>query len=152
DAWFTSNRQNFTQSNINDAERSRGFSARLLAKNKSERARLDGGFTRSYFYNPDDPLLNLGADVRSSRAEARNASYVDASYDLFKDFVFKSASATAGPEGAQPAPSSQDASQPAVEPKKLNLTLNFRYERVDPLFKSIGASTQADIFRNEAEF
>src|SRR5262245_25357834 len=152
DAWFTSNRQNFTQSNINDAERSRGFSARLLAKNKSERARLDGGFTRSYFYNPDDPLLNQGADVRSSRAETRNARYVDASYDLLKDFVFKSASAPAGPEGAQSATSLQDASQPAVETKKLNLTLNFRQERVEPIFNSIGKSTQANIFRNDADF
>ena len=154
DAWFTSNRQNFTQSNINDAERSRGYSARLQAKDKSGRARLDGGFTRSYFYNPDDPLLNQGAAVQPSRAETRNARYVDASYDLLKEFVFKRtpSPATAGPDGAQPVTASQDASQPAAEPKKLNLTLNFRHERVDPLFKSIGANTQADIFRNEAEF
>jgi len=139
DAWFTSNRQNFNQSKINDAERNRGYSARLLAKNKSERARLDGGFTRSYFYNPDDPLLNQGAAVQSARAETRNARYVDASYDLLKEFVFKRTA-------------SQDASKPAIEPKKLNLTVNFRHERVDPLFRSIGASTQADLFRNEAEF
>jgi hypothetical protein len=152
DAWFTSNRQNFNQSNINDAERNRGYSARLLAKNKSERARLDGGFTRSYFYNPDDPLLNQGADVQSSRAETRSARYVDASYDLIKDFAFKRAPAPAGPEGAQAAPAPQDAAQPASEPKKLNLTMNFRHERVDPLFRSLGASTQADLFRNEAEF
>jgi hypothetical protein len=153
DAWFTSNRQNFTQSNINDAERSRGYSARLLAKDKSERARIDAGFTRSYFYNPDDPLLNQGASVQSSRAETRNARYVDASYDLFKDFVFKRAGrgAPASPDGAQTA-TPQAASQPAVEPKKLNLTLNYRHERVDPLFRSIGAATQADLFRNEAEF
>jgi len=154
DAWFTSNRQNFTQANINDSERSRGYSARLLAKDKSGRARLDGGFTRSYFYNPDDPLLNQGAAVQSSRAETRNARYVDASYDLLKEFVFKRAAALAeaSPVGTQTATAAQDASQPAVEPKKLNLTFNFRHERVDPLFKSIGASTQADIFRNEAEF
>src|SRR5262249_60457123 len=55
-------------------------------------------------------------------------------------------------DGHPPAPAPQDASQPAVEQKKLNLTLNFRHERVDPLFKSIGASTQADLFRNEPEF
>ncbi|MGH9838763.1 MAG: hypothetical protein ACREEM_08265 [Blastocatellia bacterium] len=160
DAWFTSNRQNFTQSNINDAERSRGYSARLLAKDKSERGRLDAGFTRSYFYNPDDPLLNQGARVQSSRAEIRNARYVDASYDLLKEFTFKRAAAPAAtsPEGMQTAqttpasPASEDASQPVAEPKKLNLTLNFRHERVDPLFKSIGASTQSDLFRNEAEF
>jgi len=154
DAWFTSNRQNFTQSNINDAERSRGYSARLLAKDKSERARLDAGFTRNYFYNPDDPLLNQGARVQSSRAETRNARYIDASYDLLKDFVFKRGGRgePASPDGAQSTTAPQDASQPAAEPKKLNLTLNYRHERVDPLFRSIGASTQADLFRNEAEF
>ena len=153
DAWFTSNRQNFNQSKINDAERNRGYSARLLAKNKSERARLEGGFTRSYFYNPDDPLLNQGAAVQSSRAETRSARYVDAGYDLLKEFVFKRtpSPATASADGTQPATSSQDASQPAVEPKKLSLTVNIRHERVDPLFRSIGASTQADLFRNEAE-
>ncbi len=152
DAWFTSDRRNFNQSNINDAERSRGYSARLLAKDKSERARLDGGFTRSYFYNPPDPLLDQGAAVQPSRAETRNARYVDAGYDLLKEFVFKRKPAPAGADGAQPAPASQDASQPEAEPKKLNLTINFRHERVDPLFKSIGANTQADLFRNEAEF
>src|SRR5262249_37962664 len=154
DAWFTSNRRNFTQSNINDAERSRGYSARLLAKDKSERARLDGGVTRNYFYNPDDPLLNQGAPVQPSRAETPNARSADASYDLLKEFVFKRTPppATASADGAQPATASQDASQPAAEPKKLNLTVNFRHERVDPLFKSIGANTQADLFRNEAEF
>jgi hypothetical protein len=152
DAWFTSSRSNFNQSNINDAERNRGYSARLLARNKSERARLDAGFARSYFYNPDDPLLNQGAATQSSRAETRSARYVDAGYDLFKDFVFKPAPAAAGPDGAPSATATQDASQPAVEPKKLNLTVNIRHERVDPLYRSIGASTQADLFRNEAEF
>jgi hypothetical protein len=140
DAWFTSDRRNFNQSNINDAERSRGYSLRLLAKDKSERARLEGGFTRSFFYNPDDPLLDQGTGAQSSRAVIRNARYVDASYDLLKEFVFKRAT------------TSQDASQSAVDPKKFNLTVNFRHESVDPLFKSIGANTQADIFRNEAEF
>ncbi len=158
DAWFTSNRQNFTQANINDAERSRGYSARLLARDKSERGRLDAGFTRSYFRNPDDPLLDQGANALSSRAVIRNARYIDASYNLFKDFVLRRAPAPAsvpapgGSDDTQPAAASQDASHPAAEPKKLNLTLNFRHERVDPLFKSIGANTQADIFRNEAEF
>jgi hypothetical protein len=154
DAWFTSNRQNFNQSNINDAERNRGYSARLLAKDKSERGRIDGGFTRSYFYNPNDLLLNQGAAVQPSRAETRSARYVDASYDLFKEFVFKRTPSPtpSDADGAQPATASQDASQPVVEPKKLNLTLNFRHERVDPLFRSIGANTQADLFRNEAEF
>jgi hypothetical protein len=158
DAWFTSARQNFTGANINDAERSRGYSARLIAKDKAERGRFDAGFTRSYFLNPNDPLLNQGANVQASRAVIRNARYVDASYDLLKNFAFTRAKAPASstsPDGAQPAQTAsatQEATQPVPEPKKFNLTLNFRHERVDPLFKSIGASTQADLFRNEAEF
>ena len=152
DAWFTSNRQNFNQSNINDAERNRGYSARLLAKNKSERARLDGGFTGSASTTPTTRCSIRAPPVQSSRAETRSARYVDAGYDLFKDFVFKRAPAPSVADGAQTAPAQQDASQPAVEPKKFNLTVNFRHERVDPLFRSIGASTQADLFRNEAEF
>ncbi len=114
DAWFTSNRQNFTQSNINDAERSRGYSARLLAKDKSERARLEAGSTRSYFYNPDDPLLNQGASVQASRAETRNARFVDASYDLFKDFAFTRAGrgTPSSPDGAQTTTAAQEGRRP----------------------------------------
>jgi hypothetical protein len=40
---------------------------------------------------------------------------------------------------------------PPAEPKKMNLTLNVRHERVDPLFKSIGATTQADLQQNQVE-
>jgi len=158
DAWFQSNRQNFNQSNINDAERSRGLSARLLAKDKTERARLDAGFTRSQFVNPEDPLLNQnigGAGVVPSRRVTRNARFADASLDLLKEFSFaviKPASApnTAGDANAQATQDAQSAQ--AVEPKKFNLTLNVRHERVEPLFKSIGASAQPDLQQNQVEF
>jgi hypothetical protein len=52
------------------------------------------------------------------------------------------------------AQNTQDAqsAQNQIEPKKLNLTLNVRHERVDPLFKSIGASAQADLQQNQVEF
>jgi hypothetical protein len=159
DAWFTSNRQNFNQGNVNDAERSRGLSARLLAKDKTERARLDAGFTRSQFVNPEDPLLNQnagGASVVPSRQVTRSARYVDASLDLLKDFSFVIIK-PAGPAGAANASgdansqATQDAQTP-VEPKKFNLTLNVRHERVDPLFKSIGASAQPDLQQNQVEF
>lgn len=153
DAWFTSNRQNFNQANINDAERSRGVSARLLAKDKTERARLDAGFTRSKFVNPEDPLLNQnigGAGVVPSRQTIRNARYVDASLDLLKDFSF----VIIKPDGGANTQATQDAQsvQAAAEPKKFNLTLNVRHERVDPLFKSISASAQPDLQQNQIEF
>jgi len=141
DAWFQP-RGNFNQGAINDAERSRGASARLLAKDKTERMRLDAGFTRSQFINPEDPLLDQGASVVPARRVSRSARYADASFDLFKEFAF-----------AKPVSAGQNAeeSQSIIEPKKFNLTLNVRHERVDPLFKSIGAATQADLNQNQVE-
>jgi hypothetical protein len=152
DAWFQP-RNNVNQGNINDAERSRGFSARALAKDKSERLRLDAGFTRSQFVNPEDPLLSPnvgGASVVPSRQVTRNGRYADASFDLLKEFTFSKAKAAAGANADQNIQDAQSA-QAAAEPKRFNLTLNVRHERVDPLFKSIGASTQADLNQNQVE-
>ncbi|MGH9839160.1 MAG: hypothetical protein ACREEM_10280 [Blastocatellia bacterium] len=145
DAWFQP-RVNVNQGNINDTERSRGYSARVLARDKIERLRFDAGFTRSRFINPEDPLLNQGASVVPSRQVTRNGRYVDAGFDLLKEFAFaKSVNASA--EAARP----DQSAQPASEPKKFNVTLNLRHERVDPLFKSIGANTQADLNQNQVE-
>ncbi len=156
DAWFLANRQNFNQGNINDSERSKGLSFRVLAKDKTERARLDAGFTRSQFFNPNDPLLNQdAANVVQSQSLTRSARYADASFDLLKDFSFvvrkpaavQTNSTDTANQQVQDAQSAQ-----AIEPKKLNLTLNIRHERVDPLFRSIGAAAQADLQQNIVEF
>lgn len=156
EAWFLSNRQNFNQGNINDAERSQGGSVRVLAKNKTDRARLDAGFTRSRFFNPDDPLLQQQEQIISSTRTTRNARYADVTLDLLKDFSFRviKPAALPAPAGsdAPVAPATAQEAQARAEPKKLNLTLSLRHERVDPLFKSIGASTQADLQQNQAEF
>jgi len=157
DAWFLANRQNFNQGNINDSERSKGLSFRVLAKDKSERARLDAGFTRSQFFNPNDPLLNQNAaNVIQSRAVTRNARYADASFDLLKNFSFVVRKPAATQTGSADAANQQiqDAQSPetAIESKKLSLTLNIRHERIDPLFRSIGAASQADLQQNVVEF
>ncbi len=147
DAWFQP-RVNVNQGNINDTERSRGLSARVLLKDKTERVRLDAGFTRSQFVNPEDPLLNQGASVVPSRQVTRNGRYADASFDLLKNFAFaKPNNTNRNADGAQADQNAQN----ALEPKKFNLTLNVRHERVDPLFKSIGANTQADLDQNQVE-
>ncbi len=158
DAWFLANRQNFTQGNINDSERSRGASFRVLAKDKTERARLDAGFTRSQFVNPNDPLLNQGAvNVVQSTVTTRNARYAEGSLDLLKEFSFvvnKPATATAATATGDAAAQTQTTQAAATlpDPKKLNLTLNVKHERVDPLFKSIGAAAQPDLQQNIVEF
>jgi hypothetical protein len=150
DAWLQP-RININQNNINDTERSRGLSARVLAKDKTGRARLDAGFTRSRFINPEDPLLNQGASVVPSRQVTRNGRYADASFDLLKDFTFAKSKNVAGSSQVSQNIEDAQSGQAPIELKKFNLTLNVRHERVAPLFKSIGANTQADLNQNQIE-
>ncbi|MDX2044181.1 MAG: hypothetical protein SF097_23435 [Acidobacteriota bacterium] len=157
DAWFLADRQNFTQGNINDSERSKGASFRLLAKDKTERARFDGGFTRSQFFNPEDPLLNQdAANVVQSQVTTRNARYAEGSIDLLKELSFVKAKPTATqPANGEAVAQQQTTDAQAIalpDPKKLNLTLNVKHERVDPLFRSIGAAAQPDLNQNIIEF
>ncbi len=114
----------FNQGDVNDAERSRGIGFRLIATDAAGRFRLDAGMARSQFVNPSDPFLDQGQNVVGVAALWRNARYADASYDLLKDFS-------------------------VTKEKKANLTFSFRHERVDPLYRSLGASTQADKIQNE---
>lgn len=117
---------NFNQGNITDTEQSRGLGVRLIASNSSQRLRLDVGFARSRFDNPTDPLLNQEFNVVPVRADSRNARYLDASYDLLKGFKLS-------------------------ENRQANVTLNYRHERIDPLFRSVAASIQADRLQNQLE-
>jgi len=114
----------FTEGAINDAQRSQGLGFRLLASDPKQRYKLEGGFTRSKFLNPADPLLNQNANVREVPPITRNARYLDASAEFFKDI-------------------------PVTKEKKFNLTFTFKHELVDPLFRSLGASTQADKAAND---
>jgi hypothetical protein len=109
----------FTQGEINDAERSRGFGARLIATNPSQRFRFEGGYTRSQFFNPADVLLDQGQNTVLSEALWRNAYFIEAAVDILKEVT-------------------------VTKTKKANLTFAIKTELVDPLFKSLGASAQAD--------
>ena len=109
---------------VNDAERSKGFGFRVVASDPSQRFRFEGGVTRSEFVNPSDAKLNQGQRVVELKPLWKNARFFDAAYDIFKGFSI-------------------------TKDKKLNLTFNFKHERVDPLYKSLGASTQADRITNE---
>ncbi|HEU0174348.1 MAG TPA: hypothetical protein VFV58_08785 [Blastocatellia bacterium] len=116
----------FNQGVINDAEQSKGGSLRLIASDKAQRFKLDAGFTRSLFNNPTDPLLNQNQPVVPVKETTRSARYVDASVALLKDLKLS-------------------------EKKKANLTLNVHHEQVDPLFRSVAATTQADRLQNAVE-
>jgi hypothetical protein len=117
---------NVNQGNITDAERSKGLGFRFLASDPKQRFRFDGGFTRSLFLSPSDPLLNQGFTVVAVPAITRNARYLETGFDILKDFEL-------------------------TKTRKLNLTFNFRHENVDPLYRSLAASTQADKINNQFE-
>ena len=140
---YSQPRTNFNQGSVTDLERSQGGTARLKFTDKTQRIRFDGGFTRSRFNNPNDPLLSQGAKVVATNIKTRNARYVDLSLDVFKQFMFRKPPAQSSDGQTSPPDTSQI--------RKLNLTLNVRHERVDPLYRSIGAQTQADRFNTQAE-
>jgi hypothetical protein len=114
----------FNQGALNDAEQSKGISLRVAATDKAQRLKFEGGFTRSLFNNPADPLLNQNTPVVPTRETARNAHYLDTSVALLKDLKLS-------------------------EKKTANLTLDVRHERVEPLFRSVATTTQADRLQNE---
>ena len=116
----------FNQRTITDAERSKGLGVRLAASDAAQRLRVDAGYARSTFTNPADPLLEQNVELVPVKETARDAQYLDASFDAVKNKTLGGQATT--------------------------LTLAFHHEMVDPLFRSLGATqTQADRFQNQAE-
>jgi hypothetical protein len=117
---------NFNQGNITDAERSRGLGLRFLGAAPSQRWRFDSGFTRSRFTNPADPSLFQGFNVISVVEKTSNASYLDGAFNIVQNARLS-------------------------ETKRATVTLNYKYEQIDPLFKSIAATIQPDRLQNEID-
>lgn len=115
-----------SQGSVNDVERSKGGSVRLLFTDQAQRLKFDGGFTRSQYRNPEDPLLYQGTNTIPVPFLTRNAHYIDVSYDVLRGFKL-------------------------TKTKQANLGLAVRHEQVDPLFKSLGASAQPDKLQNELQ-
>jgi hypothetical protein len=118
--------ENFNQGEINDAEKSLGFGFRILGSDKKQRLRYELGFTRSKFTNPNDPELQQEFGVTEIRPETKNARYGEISFDFFQGLKL-------------------------WKEKKLKLTGTYRHEEIAPLFRSIGAFTQADRRKNQYE-
>ena len=115
---------NFSQGSVTDVERSKGGSVRLIASDKAGRLRFDGGFTRSTYRNPADPLLYQGTNTVAVPFRTRNARYFDVSYDVLRGYAL-------------------------TKKKQVNLSVAMRHEQVDPLYKSLGASAGADRLQND---
>jgi hypothetical protein len=111
----------FTQGAVVDAERSTGGGVQLSASTPAQRLRAAVGYARSRFDNPTnrDAQLDSGVAVVPVREETRDARYVELNAVLLQNVTL---------------------------PKLFSTTLNaaYRHERVDPLYRSVAASLQAD--------
>lgn len=116
----------FNQGVVNDAEKSQGVALRVTANALDHRFRVDAGLARSTFDNPDDPTLGQGVPVVDVVEETSGARYLEASLDALRD-VRLGGTRTA------------------------RVTMGYRHERVDPLYRSLGAYTQADRLQNQVD-
>ncbi len=109
---------------VTDLQRSNGIAIRFIANDKSQRFHFEGGFTRSLFASPDDLSLSQGTTLVALPNLTRNAQYLEMSYEILRNYSL-------------------------TKTKKANLNVSFREEGVAPLFRSLGASTQADKIQYE---
>jgi hypothetical protein len=116
----------FNQAQVNDAEESSGGSGRLLLSDPGRNITVDAGFTTTRFVNPEDPLLSQGIDVVPVEETTRQARYADIAWDVFRDAMLLD-----------------------VLPTRLNVA--FRHERVDPLYRAVGANVRSDNLQNTYE-
>ena len=123
--WMNGNRApiaNFNVGEIIDAEKSEGVGIRIIGNDDTGRLKTDAGFANSTFTTnaPNDPELNAELAVVPIEVTSKSAWYVEGSYDLIKDLKL---------DGE----------------RTLSAGINFRTERLDPLFATLGATTQADL-------
>lgn len=115
---------NVSEGRIVDAEQSRGVGLRLVTSDKSDRFKLEFGYALSRFFNPQDTTLDPDGNAVPLAPVTRSSHYVDTSYQVLKDIKL-------------------------TKTKNLNLSIGFRYEFVEPLYRSLGASASADKFSKD---
>jgi hypothetical protein len=113
-------RAGFNQGVINDAEESEGSAVRLIVGDPARRVHVEAGLSRSRSDLRQDSLLSQGVQLVGVIRAARNARYVDATYNVLRG-VRISRSATA------------------------NLALTVKHERVDPLYRTVATPVRADV-------
>ncbi len=116
----------FDRAVINDAEQSDGGSLRLVLADPGRSIHVDAGVSRARFVNPTDPLLDQGASVVPVEPTVRSARYVDVSWDVLSN-------------------------APLFGSLQGRLNLAFRHERVDPLYRVVGAAVRPDNLQNAYE-
>jgi hypothetical protein len=116
----------FNDGEINDREHNRGGAIHFIGKSPGDRVTLDAGYTVSRFENPFDPTLAQGAALVPVKPETKAARFADLSLALLRNTSLSKAI-------------------------KVNLAATLRHERVDPLYRSLGAAVQANVLQNVLE-
>jgi hypothetical protein len=115
----------FNQGAVLTAEESDGGGLRVVASDPSQRFTVDAGYTSSTFHEARDRQVEDGLDVTPIRSRTNNAQYADATVVLLRNRNL----------GRIPT----------------NVSITARHERVEPLFRSVGAPVQADLQTNGAD-
>ena len=127
DASWMSGRQQptsgFNQGVVSDFEKSDGFSLRLRSSALKGRLRLDAGYAESQFVNPEDSLLAQDRELVEVRETRRDARYIDADVDVLRDV-------------------------PLWGAERARLSVGYRHERVDPLYRVVGSYMGSDRLTN----
>lgn len=116
----------FNSGQINDREENSAIAGRLSGTTANQRLRVEGGYTRSRFTNPEDPLLDQEAATVAVKETTRDARFVEAAYDVLKELK-------------------------VAEKLPLTVTVGVKHERVDPLFRTVVATPQADLSQESFE-
>lgn len=114
----------FNEGRVNDAERSKGLGARFIAGDASGRFKIEAGLAVSRFQNPQDTTLDPDGNAVPVPPISRTSHYVETSFQVLRDVSL-------------------------TKTKKVNLNFSFKHELVNPLFRSLGASTSADKTQQE---
>ena len=118
-------RTGFTANALTDAERSTGTGVQLAASTASQNFRVAAGFARSRFVNPADVLLSGGDSTVPVVPVTKMARYVESTWQVLQNA--------------------------RIARLPTSLSTGYRHERVDPLYRSVGAFASADVHRHTFE-
>jgi len=116
----------FNEGEVNDREKNRGAAFHFGGKTPGDRLSLDAGYTVSRFENPADPSLSQGLTLVAVRPETKAARFADVSLAIIRNASLSKTT-------------------------KASLSATVRHERVDPLYRSLGAAVQANVLQNVVE-
>jgi hypothetical protein len=117
---------NFNQREVNDAEKSLGAGFQVTGDLLKQRLRYSAGFTQSKFRNPPDPQIEQDTNLKPIVPVTRSARHAEISFDFIRGLKL-------------------------WQDRKLKLSGTYRHEEIEPLFRSVVASTQADRRQNQFE-